>query len=144
MHAMKIYGESRSIAPLILNLNTRCNRVVSVMTWLLYSWGKNTWYLLNMRLCGAPEFVMMFWNKRTISCFWQEYSPQLSGPQPIHYTDWCPSSLLLWVPYLAAVGIRLYHYLYTNCQPSFFFRKYILCDHQNVQSFSLKTYKSEK
>jgi len=41
VHAMKAYVNSKSIAPLILNLSTRWRWVVKFTPWLLYLWGKN-------------------------------------------------------------------------------------------------------
>jgi hypothetical protein len=54
---MKEYGWSRSIAPLIPNLNTRWKRVVNftlLAVYPIYLWGKNAWYPLNGRL-GGPQ-----------------------------------------------------------------------------------------
>jgi len=119
MHAVKTYGGRRGIAPFILHLNTRCNQVVTVMT-SCFAAGERTpstnWV---WGWVGPPSLSWCF-AIRESSLASGRNRPGSSGPQPMQYTDWCPSYLLLWVPYLAPMGIPLYRYLCTNCQPSVF------------------------
>jgi hypothetical protein len=51
-HAMKMYWGSGSIAPRILDLDTRWRWVVSLTPRPLYSQGKNPWYPLDRKLGG--------------------------------------------------------------------------------------------
>jgi len=42
VHAIRVYGESRSIAPLILSLGTSWKKVVNFAPWSHYSRGRAT------------------------------------------------------------------------------------------------------
>jgi len=54
------YEASRGIDPFIINLDTKCRRVLDFTPWLLYSWGKNI-LTLTQRI-GTKSSVMMVLN----------------------------------------------------------------------------------
>ena len=143
MHAMKTYVGSRGITPLILHLNTRCNQVVTVMT-SCFTAGERTpgtnW------IWGWVGPHSMFW------CFAIREPSLASGKnrtpdRPVH--SLC--TILTGVPASYFCVCYIWHQLEFSCITTYtptaslvFFIKYVLCDHPNVQSFTLKTHKSEK
>ena len=56
VHTIKACRGRRGIAPLILNLGTRWRWKVSFMPRLLFSYGKNLWYLLNRKSDGLHSW----------------------------------------------------------------------------------------
>jgi hypothetical protein len=55
VHAMNVYWKSRGLAPLILNLDTPCRRVV-YLTPGRFNTGKESRYALTTRLGGAQSW----------------------------------------------------------------------------------------
>jgi hypothetical protein len=79
VHAMKAYGWSRGIAPLILNLGTRWRCVVNFTPRSLYP-GKEPRYPLNKRQGGPQCLSGGFLDKRKTTFPYQYSNPGSSSP----------------------------------------------------------------
>jgi len=68
-HAMNPHKGSRCIAPLILNLGTRCRWLVNVTPQSLYR-RKEHWYPLNRRLGGPQSWSVHIGEKKYLLPLW--------------------------------------------------------------------------
>jgi len=76
--------DTTDITPLILNLGTKCKKVISFMTHFLYTQRKNLQCPLNTRV-GGPRLGLYAWEKRKLCWFQRESNSGTSSPQHSHY-----------------------------------------------------------
>jgi len=121
MHAVKTYGGSRGIAPLVLHLNIRCNQVVGVMTGC---------FTAGERAPGT-NWLWGWLGPQGLSWCFAITEPSLASGRtrtpepPVH--SLC--TILTGVPASYFCGCHIWHqwefpcithYLHTNCQTSVF------------------------
>jgi hypothetical protein len=90
MHAMKTYGGSRGIAPSILNLNSRCNQVVTVMTGCFSDWERTPSTYWVWGWVGPQSLSWCFGIRQPSFASGRNRTPDC----PVHTLYWLVSRLL--------------------------------------------------
>jgi hypothetical protein len=113
VHAMSAYGESRSIASLILTLGSSWRWVVSFTPWSHYSRGKSTWHPLNWRP-NEPHSCSGHLGEESLVPAWK----QNNGPgvvQPValslywlHYSNFS----VCFLPLMWGTNKQIYRFVY--------------------------------
>jgi len=87
VHAMNAYGWKRGIAPPILDLGTRWEKLGRFTPCPFYLCRKNPLYPLNRRL-GGPQRQSRHFGEMKVFFLSQDLNPSLSRLWPCHYTHY--------------------------------------------------------